>query len=131
AYSPVPFVPDDLLDTVMQQAIWPTLREMQRGGAEYRGLLYCGLMLTADGPKVIEYNVRFGDPESQVIVPRLESDLYVHCYESAVGKLETPVRMRDDACVGLYLAAEGYPPNPTRTGDVIEGLDAAAASPGV
>ena len=104
---------------------------MQRRGAEYRGLLYCGLMLTADGPKVIEYNVRFGDPECQVIVPRLESDLYVHCYESAVGKLETPVVMREDACVALYLAAEGYPPEPTRTGDVIEGLDAAAALPGV
>ena len=131
AYSPVPFVPDDLLDTVMEQAIWPTLHEMRRRGAEYRGLLYCGLMLTADGPKVIEYNVRFGDPECQVIVPRLESDLYVHCYESAVGKLETPVVMRDDACVALYLAAEGYPPEPTRTGDVIEGLDAAAALPGV
>ncbi len=131
AYSPVPFVPDDLIDVVMDTAIWPTLREMQRRGAEYRGLLYCGLMLTADGPKVIEYNVRFGDPECQVIVPRLESDLYVHCYESAVGKIETPVVMREDACVALYLAAEGYPPEPTRTGDVIEGLDAAAALPGV
>jgi phosphoribosylamine--glycine ligase len=66
-----------------------------------------------------------------VLVPRLASDLYVHCWESAAGRLETPVEVIDDACVGVYLAAEGYPPSPVRTGDVIAGLDAAAAVPGV
>jgi phosphoribosylamine---glycine ligase len=131
AYSPVPFVPEELVDEVMERAIWPTLSELQRRGAEYRGVLYCGLMLTPAGPKVIEYNIRFGDPECQVLAPRLESDLYAHCAESAVGKLETPVQMTDDTCVGVYLAADGYPPAPSRTGDVIEGLDAAAKVPGV
>jgi phosphoribosylamine---glycine ligase len=131
AYSPVPFAPNDLVDEVMERAIWPTLAELERRGAEYRGVLYCGLMLTPAGPKVIEYNIRFGDPECQVLVPRLESDLYAHCVEAAVGKLESPVQMRDDACVGVYLAAEGYPPTPARTGDVIEGLDDAASVPGV
>jgi phosphoribosylamine--glycine ligase len=76
---------------------------------------------------VLEYNVRFGDPECQVVVPRLASDLYVHLRESAAGKIETPVVMRDDACVGVVLAAEGYPPAPDHKGDVISGLDAAAA----
>jgi phosphoribosylamine--glycine ligase len=130
AYSPVPFVPRDTVDEVMERAIWPTLHELRARDAEYRGVLYCGLMLTEAGPKVVEYNIRFGDPECQVIVPRLESDLFVHCVESASGHLETPVVMRDDACVGIWLATEGYPVAP-RTGDVIEGLDTAAAMEGV
>jgi phosphoribosylamine--glycine ligase len=131
AYSPVPFVHKDLVDEVTERVIWPTLTELRRRGAEYRGILYCGLMLTPDGPKVIEYNVRFGDPECQVLVPRLASDLYIHCWESAAGRLETPVEVVDDACVGVYLAAEGYPPSPVRTGDVVEGLDEVAADPNV
>ena len=93
-------------------------------------MLYCGIMITPAGPRVVEYNIRFGDPECQVIVPRLESDLFVHCYESAVGHIETPVVMRDDACVGVWLATEGYPAAP-RTGDPIHGLAAAAAQPDV
>ena len=83
-------------------------------------------MLTPEGPKVIEYNVRFGDPECEVVVPRLASDLAVHCAEAATGRLETPVRFRDDACVSVVLASEGYPTAP-RTGDVITGLDTASA----
>ena len=71
AYSPVPFVPKETVDEVMERAIWPTLAELRARGAEYRGVLYCGLMLTPAGPKVIEYNIRFGDPECQVLVPRL------------------------------------------------------------
>ncbi|MGH8977154.1 MAG: phosphoribosylamine--glycine ligase, partial [Acidimicrobiia bacterium] len=130
AYSPVPFVPKETLDEVMERAIWPTLAELRARGAEYRGVLYCGLMLTPEGPKVLEYNIRFGDPEAQVIVPRLESELFVHCYEWAAGRIETPVVMRDDACVAVWLACEGYPTAP-RTGDVISGLDAAAALPDV
>ena len=92
AYTPVPFVPKETVDEVMERAIWPTLTELRSRGAEYRGVLYCGIMITPAGPRVVEYNIRFGDPECQVIVPRLESDLYVHCYESAVGHIETPVR---------------------------------------
>jgi phosphoribosylamine---glycine ligase len=131
AYAPVPFVSDDLVEGVMERAIRPTLRELARRGAEYRGVLYCGLMLTPEGVKVLEYNVRFGDPECQVVVPRFASDLYVHLRESAGGRLETPVEIADVACVGVVLATEGYPPSPARRGDVVEGLDAADGHEGV
>ena len=131
AYSPVPFATDDLVDEIMAKIVRPTLGELRRRDAEYRGVLFCGLMITADGPKIIEYNVRFGDPECQVIVPRFASDLYVHCREVAAGRLETPIEMRADAAVGVVLAAEGYPPAPNKKGDRIEGLDAATAVAGV
>jgi phosphoribosylamine--glycine ligase len=80
---------------------------------------------------VLEYNVRMGDPEGQVVIPRLASDLYVHCRESAEGRIETEVKLADVACVGVALASEGYPPAPVRKGDVIEGLEAAGALEGV
>ncbi len=134
AYSPVPntIASDGLIDEVMDKAIRPTLCELQRRDAEYRGFLYCGLMLDPlQGPQVLEYNVRFGDPECQVVVPRLRSDLYVHCREAAEGRIETDVQLDDVACVGVGLAAQGYPPAPVRRGDVIEGLDAAGALAGV
>jgi phosphoribosylamine--glycine ligase len=134
AYSPVPatVAPPDLVDEMMEQAVRPTLDEMRRRGAEFRGFLYCGLMLDPlKGPQVLEYNVRMGDPEGQVVVPRLASDLYAHCRESAEGRIETKVVVDDVACVGVCLASAGYPPAPDRTGDVIEGVDAAAARPGV
>ncbi|HYL53537.1 MAG TPA: phosphoribosylamine--glycine ligase [Acidimicrobiia bacterium] len=131
AYAPVPFVSEELVEGVMEHAIRPTLRELARRGAEYRGMLYCGLMLTPDGVKVLEYNVRFGDPECQVVVPRFSSDLYVHLRESAAGRLETPVEIADVASVGVVLATEGYPPTPARRGDRIEGLDVANAREGV
>jgi phosphoribosylamine--glycine ligase len=134
AYTPVPaaVAPPDLVDQMMECAIRPTLAEMRRRGAEFRGVLYCGLMLDpAKGPQVLEYNVRFGDPETQVVVPRLASDLFAHCRESAEGRIETKVVLDDVACVGVCLASAGYPPAPDRTGDVIEGVDAAAAHPDV
>ncbi len=131
AYSPVPFVAADVVDGVLRDAIEPTLRELARRDAEYRGVLFCGLMLTPSGPKVLEYNVRFGDPECQVLVPRLASDLYVHLHECASGQITTPVTLHDDTCVGVVLASEGYPPAPVRKGDPIAGLDAAGAHDGV
>jgi phosphoribosylamine--glycine ligase len=131
AYAPVPFVSEGLVEDVMERAIRPTLRELARRGAEYRGMLYCGLMLTPDGVKVLEYNVRFGDPECQVVVPRFSSDLYVHLRESAAGRLETPVEIADVASVGVVLASEGYPPASTRRGDLVDGLDAADGHEGV
>ena len=131
AYSPVPLATPDLIDEVMQKAIRPTLSELRRRGAEYRGALFCGLMLTADGPKVIEYNVRLGDPECQVIIPRLASDLYAHCREAASGDLRAGVQLTPAACVGIALAAEGYPPAPVRRGDPIEGLADANRADGV
>ncbi|MGZ8735421.1 MAG: phosphoribosylamine--glycine ligase [Acidimicrobiia bacterium] len=130
AYSPVPVAGADVVEQVMAKAVEPTLAALAQRGIEYRGILYAGLMLTTEGPKVVEYNIRFGDPECQVVVPRLASDLLTHCMEAATGRLSTPVRTIDDACVGVVLAAEGYPVA-TRTGDVIEGLDALIGLDGV
>ena len=131
AYSPVPFVGADVVDEVMERAVLPTLAELDRRHARYRGVLFCGLMLTPDGTKVLEYNVRFGDPECQVLVPRLASDLFVHLSESAAGELATPIELSDTACVGVVLAASGYPPAPDRVGDVVSGLDRADRHDGV
>ncbi|MCU1458820.1 MAG: phosphoribosylamine--glycine ligase [Actinomycetia bacterium] len=130
AYSPVPVAPEAMVQELMRTAVTPTLAELGRRGVEYRGILYAGLMLTPDGPKVIEYNVRFGDPECEVVVPRLTSDLAVHCLEAARGRLESPVRFSDAACVTVVLASEGYPASP-RSGDVITGVEAAEAHDGV
>jgi phosphoribosylamine--glycine ligase len=134
AYSPVPssIAPAGLVDEMMERAILPTLEELRRRDAPFRGFLYCGLMLDpVKGPQVLEYNVRMGDPEAQVVIPRLASDLYVHCHESASGRIETEVKLADLECVGVAIASEGYPPAPVRKGDVIEGLDAAGALPDV
>ena len=126
AYSPVPFATDELVAEVMQRIIDPTLAEMRRQGAPYRGVLFCGLMITDTGPKVIEYNVRFGDPECQVIMRLLESDVYAHLCETATGRIETPVEINGGAAIALWLTVEGYPSTP-RVGDVISGLDKAEA----
>jgi phosphoribosylamine--glycine ligase len=122
AYSPVPLADDGLVDLVMGQAVEPTLAALGRQGIDYRGVLYAGLMLTPDGPKVLEYNVRFGDPECQVVVPRLASDLGDLLLGAAQGRVPDAVRWRDEACVGVVLASAGYPAAP-RTGDVIGGVD--------
>jgi phosphoribosylamine---glycine ligase len=130
AYSPVPVAGDDVVETVMKTAIVPTLRELEDRGITYRGILYAGLMLTAEGPKVIEYNVRFGDPECQVVVPRLTTDLGELCLAAATGDELPAVAFDDDAWVTVVLAVEGYPTAP-RTGDPIAGLDEAASIEGV
>ncbi|HEX5615260.1 MAG TPA: phosphoribosylamine--glycine ligase [Acidimicrobiia bacterium] len=130
AYSPVPAIDAGTVDRLMDTMVEPTLAELRRRDAEYRGILYAGLMLTAAGPKLIEYNVRFGDPETQVVVPRLASDLLEHCLESARGKLAADVEFRPDAAVTVVLATEGYPTS-TRTGDPIAGVAAAEARDGV
>ncbi|MGZ6993726.1 MAG: phosphoribosylamine--glycine ligase [Acidimicrobiia bacterium] len=122
AYSPVPIAGAGLVDEVMSTAVEPTLTALAKRDIEYRGVLYAGLMLTPEGTKVLEFNVRFGDPECQVVLPRLASDLAAHCSEAATGRLTTPATFVDDACVGVVLASEGYPGTP-RTGDVITGLD--------
>ncbi len=130
AYSPVPIVTDDVLSTVMDRFVGPTLAELRRRGIDYRGVLYAGLMFTADGPKLIEYNVRFGDPETQVVVPRLTNDLAQLLAEAADGRIRSEPTVSDDAHVTVIAAAEGYPGTP-RTGDVIDGLDAVAGLDGV
>jgi phosphoribosylamine--glycine ligase len=130
AYSPVPVVGAEMVEQVMQTSVRPTLHALRDEGIDYRGVLYAGLMLTPDGPKVLEYNVRFGDPECEVVVPRLASDLGELCRAAAAGEPLADARFADDACVTVVVATEGYPVAP-RTGDVIEGLDAAAANDGV
>jgi phosphoribosylamine--glycine ligase len=130
AYSPVPVAPADVVDLVMHRAVEPTLGALRDEGIDYRGVLYAGLMLTAEGPKVIEYNVRFGDPEAQVVLPRLTSDLAELLAQAAAGELIDTPTFTDDAAVTVVLAAEGYPESP-RSGDVIIGLDVADAMDGV
>jgi phosphoribosylamine--glycine ligase len=126
AYSPVPLVARGDEATLLETMVTPTLRHLARQGVEYRGVVYAGLMLTPDGPKLVEYNARFGDPECQVVVPRLTSDLGALLYAAASGAPLPPPEFSDDACVCVVLAVEGYPAAP-RTGDVINGLDDAAA----
>ncbi len=130
AYSPVPSVDDDVLGTVMECFIGPTLAELRSRGIDYRGVLYAGLMFTAEGPKLIEYNVRFGDPECQVVVPRLTSDLTQLLAEAAEGRLRSTPTVSDESHVTVICASEGYPASP-RTGDVIHGLDQVEGLPGV
>jgi phosphoribosylamine--glycine ligase len=130
AYSPVPFAGPDLVDDVMDRFIEPTLAALRARGIDYRGVLYAGLMITAEGPKLIEYNVRFGDPECQVVVPRLASSLTDLLMSAASGSLGTEPRFVDDAIVGVVCAAEHYPATP-RVGDRIDGLDAASEVDGV
>lgn len=130
AYSPVPVAGPDVVDLVMDKAVEPTLAALRSEGIDYRGVLYAGLMLTPAGPKVLEYNVRFGDPEAQVVLPRLENDLGVVLAEAAAGRLVTEPRFSPDSAVTVVAASEGYPEAP-RTGDAIEGLDQAVAVDGV
>jgi len=125
AYSPVPIVDDAIVDDVMDRAVRPTLHWLAKNDIVYRGVLYAGMMLTADGPKVIEYNVRFGDPETQVVLPRVASDVADLLHEAATGG-PLDVTFTDDSCVTVVLAADGYPASP-RTGDPITGLDVATA----
>ncbi|MBM3148966.1 MAG: phosphoribosylamine--glycine ligase, partial [Chloroflexi bacterium] len=101
----------------------PTVKAMAKEGAPYKGVLYAGLMLAADGPKVLEFNARFGDPETQVILPRLKSDLVDIILDIIDNRLhETPVEWNDDACMGVVMASGGYPGD-YKTGFAIQGLD--------
>ena len=129
-YSPVPAAGDDVVQAVLDDFVAPTLAELRRRGIDYRGVLYAGLMLTPAGPKLVEYNVRFGDPESEVVLPRMTSDLAALLAEAAAGELRSEPTFADDACVAVAMAAEHYPGTP-RTGDAIEGLEAARAIEGV
>jgi len=129
-YSPVPAVDDAVVQDVLDRFVQPTIDELRRRGIDYRGTLYAGLMLTAEGPKLVEYNARFGDPETQVVLPLLTSDLAQLLAEAAAGELRSGPTFGDDACVAVACAAEGYPATP-RTGDVIEGVDEARAVEGV
>ncbi len=130
AYSPLPWLPDGLLDQVQATIIDPTVAELRRRGIDYRGVLYAGLMLTSEGPKLVEYNVRFGDPDSQVVLLRCTSDLGALLAAAAGGALGAEPTFDDGAAVLVVAAAEGYPASPT-LGDAIDGLTGAREVEGV
>lgn len=131
AYSPVPGFPPKLEEACLEQIIRPALKEMVRKGMKFRGILFAGLMLTKEGAKLIEFNVRFGDPECQVLLARMKSDLLPALQAACDGELrDFDLRWNDQASVAVVMAARGYPEAPER-GSVIRGLDQAAAKPGV
>ena len=122
AYTPLSWAPDGLVDAVMERVVAPTLAEMTRRGTPFAGLLYVGLALTSRGMRVVEFNARFGDPETQAILPLLESPLGQVLYAAATGTLADvgPLSWRDEAAVIVVAAADGYPGTP-RTGGSITG----------
>ncbi len=131
AYSPAPIIDAAMSAQVMSEIVLRTLRAMNAIGAPYKGVLYAGLMITAQGPKLIEYNVRFGDPECQVLMLRLMSDLVPALLASRDGMLKSfDLRWDPEIALTVVMAAKGYPGAYAR-GSVIEGLDAAAAVEGV
>lgn len=131
AYSPAPVLPDAELERLTGLTVRPVLRLMAERGTPFRGILYAGLMMGAAGPKVLEYNVRFGDPECQPLLMRLESDLADLMLAGARGELASRrLVLRPEAALGVVVAADGYPGDYPR-GMVIEGLDEAEAVPGV
>jgi phosphoribosylamine--glycine ligase len=131
AYSPAPIMRDDLSSRVMNEIVMPTVRVMKSMGTPYKGVLYAGLMITSAGPKLIEYNVRFGDPECQVLMLRLMSDLVPALLACCDGMLKNfDLRWYADAALTVVMAAKGYP-GAYAKGSVIEGLDAATAVEGV
>jgi phosphoribosylamine--glycine ligase len=129
ALSPIPDLPDDAADDLIVQFHLPVLAELARRGSPFRGALYAGLILTADGPRLLEFNARFGDPETQVILPRLAAPLGPVLLAAARGRLDpgTTLAVLPGAAVGIVLAASGYPGSPA-TGDRIEGIADAAAT---
>ncbi|WP_206447559.1 phosphoribosylamine--glycine ligase [Agrococcus sp. KRD186] len=138
AYSPLPWLAERFgseqafVDEVVETVAKPTIRAMADAGTPFAGLLYCGLIVTKSGVKVIEFNARFGDPETQVVLPRIESGLADALLAAANGTLGSaaPLVWRDSAAVTVVLASEGYPAEPV-TGRLIAGVDAAAAVDGV
>ena len=131
AFAPSPLMNPGLASEVMQRIVRPVLEGMRAQGHPYRGFLYVGLMLTSRGPQVIEFNVRFGDPEAQVIMPFLEGQFARTLFASATSGVEDiTISGSDDRFVGVVLAAPGYP-GPVTTGQRIEGLDRAGSIPGV
>jgi phosphoribosylamine--glycine ligase len=131
AYSPSLIMTAELTQRVMREVIAPTLRGMGERGSPFRGVLFAGLMVNEHGPKVIEFNVRFGDPEAEVILPRLKDDLLPLLLACANGTLSGDApRFCSDAALAVVVAARGYPGEPVR-GSKIGGIENAEAAPGV
>lgn len=132
AYSPLPWLPNNFVNEIVDSVASPTIRELARRGTPFVGLLYCGLIVTSAGVKVIEFNARFGDPETQVVLERLDSSLAELLLATATGGLSSiaPPVFSDQVAVAVVLASEGYPESP-ETGRPISGLRDADAIPGV
>ncbi|MGV1036967.1 MAG: phosphoribosylamine--glycine ligase [Candidatus Nanopelagicales bacterium] len=132
AYTPLPWAPPDLVGHVVEEVAQPTIDEMARRGTPFAGLLYVGLAMTSRGMQVVEFNARFGDPETQVVLAQLETPLAGLLHAAATGTLaeHPPLRWHDGAAVTVVIAAENYPGTPT-VGDPIEGIASAEALPDV
>ncbi len=127
AYSPAPVVTPAIHDRIMHEIIEPTVATMARRGTPFQGVLFAGIMVTPEGPKIYEYNCRFGDPECEVLMLRLKSDLLTALLATVDGALRTfDVRWHDDAALTVVMAAKGYPGS-YATGSEIRGLATAAA----
>ena len=128
AYAPLPWAPPDLVPQVLRMVLQPTIDELRHRGTPFVGLLYAGLALTARGVRVVEFNARFGDPETQAVLALLQTPLSVVLHAAAVGSLDQlpDLRWRGGAAVTVVVASAGYPASP-HTGDMVEGLDEAAA----
>jgi phosphoribosylamine--glycine ligase len=123
AYSPVPFYPDEFERRVLEEILKPTIKGLRSEGREYKGVLYAGLILTKEGPKVLEFNARFGDPETQVVLPRLRTDLIDILNSVIEGTLEKiDIQWEDNAVVCVIVASGGYP-DKYQKGKVISGLE--------
>ena len=124
AYSPLPWAPDDIVEETYEKVLAPMIAEMAARGTPFVGLLYAGLALTDDGIRVIEFNARFGDPETQVLIPRLMTPLATLLYNAATDNLDDAVlQWRDESAVTVVLAAQGYPESP-KTGAAISSIPA-------
>jgi phosphoribosylamine--glycine ligase len=128
--SPVPGIGSDVIDAVASTMIAPTLVRLAELGIEYRGILYAGVMLTASGPRLVEYNVRLGDPEAEAVLPRITSGLGEALAAAARGETIPPFEVSPQCAATVIVAAPGYPEHPI-TGQVIQGIDQARALPGV
>lgn len=128
AYSPLPWADPKLVEEVLETVLQPTVDELRRRGTPFSGLLYAGLAITSRGIRVIEFNARFGDPETQVVLARLKTPLAEVLKAAATGELADlpPLRWSDDAAVTVVIASHNYPGTP-RTGDPITGLAEVAA----
>ena len=129
AYSPAPVLTPDLEARAMREIVEPTARAMADAGTPFNGVLYAGLMLTSDGPKLIEYNVRFGDPECEAIMPRIEGDFAALLHQVATGSPFAAPELSDDATMTVIMAAKGYPATPAKGGEIRE-IDQAERVPG-
>ena len=130
AYSPVPSATIGVVDRVMDEIVEPSLAALRAQGIDYRGILYAGCMLTSEGPKLIEFNVRFGDPEAEVVLARWGGDVFGILRELAAGRLESEPEVSEAASVCVVAAASGYPQHPSQGAEIL-GIEAADMVPGV